>query len=65
MVENTNLVGEMQGIWCSLDDVDGLIWEGQLGQNLPPFVQDPFLVEDDIVRETSGNLLNISCSGEI
>ena len=57
MIENTNLVREMQRIWCSLDDVDGLIWDGQLVQNLPPLIQDPFLVDADMVGETSGNLL--------
>ena len=57
MAEKTNLVGEMERIWCSLDDVDGLVWYCQLVQNIPPLVQDPFLREVDIVAQTSGYLL--------
>ena len=64
MAEKTNLVGEMEGIWCSFDDVDGLVWYYQLVQNIPPLVQDPFLVEADIVGESCGYLVNMVVSVE-
>ena len=54
-----NLVHEMQGVWCCLDDVGRFIRGGQLGQNCPPLLQDPFLKEEDIVREIRSYLVNM------
>ena len=61
-IEITNLVHEMEGIWRSLDDVHGLVRGGPLVENIPPLVQDPFLVEIDIVAKSCGYLPNMVVS---
>ena len=49
----------MQGVWCFLDDVGRFIRGGQLGQDCPPFLEDPFLIEEDVVGEIRGYLVNM------
>ena len=54
-----NLEHEMQGVWCYLDDVGRFIRGGQLGQDCPPLLQDPFLIEEDVVGEIRGYLVKM------